>query len=107
LGVLPSTHQCLRLLGITRNVLIADEVHAYDEYTTHLLKTLLTFHARLGGSAILLSATLPLEVKQQLAEAFCTGADWEPPRLSNAPLPLVTRIDCAGKQEIKLPATRA
>lgn len=106
LGVLPSTHQCLRLLGITRNVLIADEVHAYDEYTTHLLKTLLSFHARLGGSAILLSATLPLEVKQQLAEAFCTGADWEPPRLSNAPLPLVTRIDCSGKREIELPTTR-
>ncbi|MDQ7832768.1 MAG: CRISPR-associated helicase Cas3' [Desulfovibrionaceae bacterium] len=106
LGVLPSTHQCLRLLGIARNVLIADEVHAYDEYTTHLLKTLLSFHARLGGSAILLSATLPLETKQELADAFCTGAGWEPPRLSNAPLPLVMRIDCSGKQEIQLPATR-
>lgn len=106
LGVLPFTHQSLRLLGINRNVLIADEVHAYDEYTTHLLKTLLSFHARLGGSTILLSATLPLAVKQELADAFCTGAGWEPPRLSNAPLPLVTRIDCAGTQEIKLPATR-
>lgn len=106
LGVLPSTHQCLRLLGISRNVLIADEVHAYDTYTTHLLKTLLSFHARLGGSAILLSATLPLRVKQELADAFCLGAGWNTSQLTSAPLPLVTRIDCVGTQEIKLPATR-
>ncbi|MGJ3523747.1 CRISPR-associated endonuclease Cas3'' [Nitratidesulfovibrio sp. D1] len=33
LGVLPSRHQALRLLGLARSVFIADEVHAYDEYT--------------------------------------------------------------------------
>ncbi|MCD4843700.1 MAG: CRISPR-associated helicase Cas3', partial [Methanosarcinales archaeon] len=61
MAVLPSKHQSLRLLGLSHNVLIVDEVHAYDPYMHTLLCTLLRFHAALGGSAILLSATLPIK----------------------------------------------
>jgi len=106
LAVLPTKHQCLRLLGLGRNVLIADEVHAYDPYTTRLLEALLTFQAGLGGSAILLSATLPQRIKQHLAEAFCQGAGYAPPRVTDAPLPLATRIAGDVFEEIELPATR-
>ena len=38
-----------------------------------LLKTLLKFHARLGGSAILLSATLPQIMRRTLLQAFHEG----------------------------------
>ena len=59
LGVLPSRYQSLRLWGLSDRVLIIDEVHAYDAYMTREIETLLEFHAALGGSAILLSATFP------------------------------------------------
>ena len=106
LAVLPAKHQCLRLLGLGRSVLIADEVHAYDPYTTRLLERLLTFHAGLGGSAILLSATLPRRIKQGLATAFCQGAGYALPRLTDKPLPLATRVTASGFQESVLPQTR-
>ncbi len=106
LAVLPAKHQCLRLFGLGRSVLIADEVHAYDPYTTELLKRLLTFHAGLGGSAVLLSATLPRRIKQGLAAAFCQGAGYASPQLTDKPLPLATRVTAAGFEEYELPQTR-
>ena len=43
LAVLPVRHQSLRLLGLTRKVLIVDEVHACDCYMGELLARLLNF----------------------------------------------------------------
>ena len=74
LSILPSRHQSLRLLGLMRKVLILDEVHAYDAYMQREIETLLEFHAGLGGSAILLSATLPKTVRQRLGAAFAKGS---------------------------------
>ena len=73
LSVLPSRHQSLRLLGLMRRVLVLDEVHAYDAYMQREIETLLEFQAGLGGSAIVLSATLPLAVRVRLADAFSNG----------------------------------
>ncbi|CBL44341.1 predicted CRISPR-associated helicase Cas3 [gamma proteobacterium HdN1] len=73
LAVLPARHQSLRLLGLSGKVLLVDEVHAYDPYMMSLLKVLLTAHARQGGSAILLSATLPLAERDDLLAAFRLG----------------------------------
>lgn len=73
LSVLPSRHQSLRLLGLMRRVLVLDEVHAYDAYMQREMETLLRFQAGLGGSAILLSATLPAELRRRLADAFSAG----------------------------------
>lgn len=56
-------------------MLIVDEVHACDAYTGELLSRLLHFHAALGGSAILLSATLPLAQRYRYIKAFATGAE--------------------------------
>ncbi len=73
IGALPAKHQSLRLLGLARNVLIVDEVHAYDEYVSELLARLLRFQATMGGSAILLSATLTQRQRQHLCQAFRAG----------------------------------
>ena len=73
LSVLPSRHQSLRLLGLMRRVLVLDEVHAYDAYMQRELETLLEFQARLGGSVILLSATLPALTRRRLVTAFRKG----------------------------------
>ena len=75
LSVLPSRHQSLRLLGLMRRVLILDEVHAYDAYMQREMETLLTFQAGLGGSAILLSATLPSGMRSRLTDAFAAGLE--------------------------------
>jgi CRISPR-associated endonuclease/helicase Cas3 len=73
LGILPVRHQSLRLFGLMNKVLILDEVHAYDSYTLELIKALLTFHSSIGGSAIVLTATLTQEMKTKLAQAFRRG----------------------------------
>lgn len=73
MAVLHSRHQSMRLLGLFRKVLIVDEVHANDAYMHRLLCILLRFHAAAGGSAILLSATLPQRMRAELCEAFAQG----------------------------------
>lgn len=75
LAVLHVRHQALRLLGLSRRVLVVDEVHACDRYMEALLRRLLTFHAALGGSVILLSATLPFAMRQGFANAFHKGLE--------------------------------
>lgn len=90
LAVLHSKHQSLRLLGLVHKMLVVDEVHACDDYMLGVLKILLTFHARAGGSAILLSATLPQRVKQGLLAAFAEGVGQQAPCASDARYPLAT-----------------
>ncbi|MDK2892830.1 CRISPR-associated helicase Cas3' [Methanohalophilus sp.] len=102
LGVLPSNHQSLRLLGLSRNVLIVDEVHAYDPYMHRLLCSLLEFHASLGGSAILLSATLPVKHRQELASHFCRGLGCSVDAISSDKYPLVTHVCESGLSEIQI-----
>lgn len=91
LGVLHSKHQSLRLLGLFGKVLIIDEVHACDAYTQGVLEILLEFHAQAGGSVILLSATLPVRMKQALLKAYAKGRESKVPNLVSASYPLVTR----------------
>ncbi|PWV65555.1 CRISPR-associated helicase Cas3' [Plasticicumulans acidivorans] len=104
LGVLPTRHQSLRLLGLFGKVLICDEVHASEPYVHRLLQSLLRFHAAAGGSAILLSATLPTQMRAELMRAWAEGGGREL-RLPTQPgaYPLLTQ---AGVGERAL-ATRA
>jgi len=73
LGIMPSRFNVLRLLGLSQRVLVVDEVHGYDTYTNALVSRLLEFQAALGGSAILLSATLATRERRKLVEAFRRG----------------------------------
>jgi CRISPR-associated endonuclease/helicase Cas3 len=76
LGVLPVRHQSLRLLGLAGKVLIVDEVHAYDEYMTKLLDKLVEVQAMQGGCVVLLSATVPAQLRSRLVAAFARGREW-------------------------------
>ena len=99
LSVLPSRHQSLRLLGLMRRVLILDEVHAYDAYMQREIETLLEFQAGLGGSAILLSATLPASCRKRLINAFAKGLGKHgaAPSPSSMSYPMMTV--CAGDRQ--------
>jgi CRISPR-associated endonuclease/helicase Cas3 len=70
LAVLPSRFQSVRLAGLMQRVLIIDEAHAYDAYMGQEIEHLLRAHAQLGGSAIVLSATLPQETRKRLIVAY-------------------------------------
>lgn len=92
LAVLHSKHQSLRLLGLFNKVLVIDEVHACDAYMQGILEVLLEFHARTDGSVILLSATLPARMKQDLLNAYARGRNQaRAPVLSSTHYPLATR----------------
>lgn len=91
LGALQSRHQSLRLLGLFRKVLVVDEVHACDDYMQRVLEVLLRLHAQAGGSAVLLSATLPQAMKQSLLQAFAQGCGLQQaPQVKKDDFPLAT-----------------
>ncbi len=92
LGVLPSKFQSLRLWGLADRVLIIDEAHAYDSYMSREIETLLQFHAALGGSAIILSATLPQTVRRALASAYGRGLGAVPKVSDATDYPLMTVV---------------
>lgn len=84
-GVLQTRHQFVRLLGLAGKVVILDEVHAYDAYTTGLLERLVEWLRALGCSVVLLSATLPAAKREGLLRAWgaATPAGWSAyPRLT-------------------------
>lgn len=92
LSVLPSKYQTLRLRGLADKVLIIDEAHAFDAYVSEEVAALLRFHAAQGGSAVILSATLPTTKRESLARAFANGARWTTASLNSQSYPLTTVV---------------
>ncbi|MGB9499439.1 MAG: CRISPR-associated helicase Cas3' [Dissulfuribacterales bacterium] len=107
LGILPARHQSLRLIGLLRKVLVVDEVHAYDSYMQSLLVALLRFQATIGGSVILLSATLPQKMREDLANAYLNALGSEKKYLTSKDCyPLVTKIAARETEEKSLDTRR-
>ena len=106
MAVLPLHHQSLRLLGLARHVLVVDEVHAYDEYMNTLIERLLQFHAAFGGSAILLSATLPIRLRERFVAAYCSGLRVPATPIHEADPPLMTIVSPRGVEERPMQADR-
>lgn len=78
LSVLPTRFSTLRHFGLSSKILIVDEVHDLgDPYLAVALKQLLKAHRRAGGSAILLTATLPLRQRAELLAVY-DGANENP-----------------------------
>ena len=99
ISVLPVRHRFVRGFGVGRSVLIVDEVHAYDAYMYGLLEEVLRQQKASGGSAILLSATLPEKQKQKLFAAW----DAELPTEELAPYPLISSAADQGVELYALP----
>lgn len=102
MAIMPFKHQSLRLLGLRHKLLILDEVHAYDSYMVKLLENLLHYHALQGGSAIILTATLPFFLRQKLLNAFYKGLSGNKQALEleqSLPFPLMTQLNHNGLVE--------
>ena len=85
LAVLKAKHFPLRLYALASKILIVDEVHEVGEpYMDELLQNLLRAHRQNGGSAILLTATLPVSQRNALLRA------WGATVPSEAPYPALT-----------------
>jgi len=70
LGVLRVKHHFVRLWGLMNRVVVLDEVHAYDVYTSGLLLTLLRWLRALESSTIVMTATLPASRRSEIIEAW-------------------------------------
>lgn len=65
LSAVQTAHAHLRSVCLDRSLLVVDEVHASDPYMGRLLESLLDHHLGIGGSAMLLSATLGARARQR------------------------------------------
>ena len=98
LSVLPVRHAFVRGLGVAKSVLIIDEVHAYDRYMHGLLAEVLHRQKTTGGSVILLSATLPSEVRNRLLQAWRTTTTDD-----KAPYPVIWQATTGSVQSQTVP----
>ncbi|MFF7415428.1 CRISPR-associated helicase Cas3' [Streptomyces lydicus] len=98
-----SRHWFLRLFGLAQKVVIIDEAHAYEMYQQRLLGTALAWLAEAGASVIVLSATLPTTIRQDLIAAWCSGHRTTPrPTTHRGP---VTFVDTRGTIHHTAPTT--
>jgi len=73
IGVLRVKHGFVRLTGLAGKVVVLDEVHAYDTFTSTLLDRLVGWLAAMDCTVVILSATLPSNRRRQLLEAWHRG----------------------------------
>ncbi|WP_139738972.1 CRISPR-associated helicase Cas3' [Actinomyces wuliandei] len=101
---LQAKHAMLRHLGLAGKVVVIDEVHAYDAYMNVYLTRAIEWLAEYGTSVVLLSATLPVQIKRTLMEAYGRGLHAQRPlgELSSA-YPLVTALSRQGSRELAVP----
>lgn len=75
LSVLWVKHGFVRLFGLSDKIVVIDEVHAYDVYTSELISGLVRWLRELGASVLLLSATLPSQRRRALVSAYNEGRE--------------------------------
>ncbi|WP_371174564.1 CRISPR-associated helicase Cas3' [Buchananella felis] len=74
-GALRSPHLAMRHLGLSRKVVIVDEVHSYSTYMNVYLDRALTWLANYGVPVVLLSATLSQKRCGELVHAYRRGLE--------------------------------
>lgn len=96
-GAMRSPHLALRHLGLSRKVVIVDEVHSYSTHMNVYLDRALTWLAAYGVPVILLSATLSQARCAELTSAYRHGlalADGQRVPRHPSPDPLSTPFPC-------------
>ncbi|WP_236652222.1 CRISPR-associated endonuclease Cas3'' [Streptacidiphilus neutrinimicus] len=102
LAVLPVRHNALRLLALSGKALVVDEAHAYDPYMQVLLGRLLNWLGAYGVPVVLLSATLPAAVGDNLVKEYLRGTGMKRSQLRGrmfaAPYPGWVYVDATGRE---------
>ena len=85
----------LRHVGLAGKVVIFDEVHAFDAYTSDYLRRTIEWLGYYGASVILMSATLPPDKRRSLVQAY-SQAPWPEEEPTGYPL-----LTLATKDEVQ------
>ena len=71
---LQQRYSMLRHVGLAGKVVIFDEVHTFDTYSSDYLRSAIAWLGHYGASVILMSATLPPDKRKELVEAYSWGS---------------------------------
>ena len=88
MAVLSAKHSALRLFALSGKVVVIDEVHSYDPYTSTLVDRLVSWLLEVGCTVIVLSATLTAARRRHLVDTV-GAVEPEPPPSA---YPLITRV---------------
>ena len=79
LSALKQKHLALRHLGLSKKVVVIDEVHAYDAYMGQFLYQAIRWMGAYCVPVVILSATLPGERREELVKNYYlgTGKKWK------------------------------
>ncbi|MDD4996831.1 MAG: CRISPR-associated helicase/endonuclease Cas3 [Syntrophales bacterium] len=95
LSVLPVRHKFVRGFGINKSVLIVDEIHAYDSYMHGILSEVISRQRKMGASVILLSATLPSNIRNEIFKL------WNNTEVKSDRYPQLTHVPIGEKYKCK------
>lgn len=70
---LKQKHLALRHLGVSKKIVVIDEVHAYDTYMSQYLYKAIEYLGTYNIPVVLLSATLPSKTRQKLVSYYLKG----------------------------------
>ncbi len=87
MAVVPVKYSALRMFGLGGKVVVIDEVHSYDPFTSAWVDLLVKWLIELGGTVIVLSATLTATRRASLVAA-AGGSEKSAPQT----YPLVTKV---------------
>jgi CRISPR-associated endonuclease/helicase Cas3 len=98
LAVIPARFAALRYFALAGKVVVIDEVHSYDPYTSALVDRLVAWLLQAGGTVIVLSATLTAKRRASLVAA--AGAVEENPSVA---YPLLTKVAAGSASAVSFP----
>lgn len=81
-------HSALRLFALSGKVVVIDEVHSYDPYTSALVDQMIRWLLEVGSTVIVLSATLTAERRRAMIEKAGATEPFPPP----SDYPLITKV---------------
>ena len=81
-------HSALRLFALSGKVVVIDEVHSYDPYTSALVDQLIRWLLEVGCTVIVLSATLTAKRRREMIEKAGAAEPFPPP----SDYPLITKV---------------
>lgn len=93
MAVMLYKHNFVRLFALTNRAIAFDEVHSLDIFQLEIMCTLLEWLAQLNAPVVMLSATLPKAMREQLVQAYQKGLDITKTLCPTAEYPRITFLD--------------
>jgi CRISPR-associated endonuclease/helicase Cas3 len=88
MACISAKHSALRLFALSGKVVVIDEVHSYDPYTSALVDKLVLWLRETGCTVIVLSATLTAKRRQEMIAAVGATENYPQPDA----YPLITKV---------------